>query len=47
MNTNATSNQSLRDVFVFLFGAALATVVLVVLYFALPIGKTDAESCFR
>ena len=43
MNTNATSNQNLRDVFVFLFGAALATVVLLVLYFALPLGKTDSK----
>lgn len=43
MNTNATSNQSLRDVFVFLFGAALATGVLLVLYFALPLGKTDSK----
>lgn len=43
MNTNATSNQTLRDVFVFLLGAGLSTGVLLVLYFALPLGKVDSN----
>lgn len=43
MNTNATSNQSLRDIIVFLLGAGLTTVVLLVLYFAVPLGKTDTK----
>lgn len=43
MNANATSNPNLRDVLIFLFGAALATGVLIVLYFALPLGKSDTK----
>ena len=43
MNTNATSNQTLRDVIVLLLGAGLATAVLLVLYFATPLGKTDMK----
>ena len=42
MNTNATSNQTVRDIVVFLLGAGLTTVVLLVLYFVLPLGKTDS-----
>lgn len=43
MNTNATSNQTLRDVFIFLLGAGLTTGILLILYFALPLGKADSK----
>lgn len=43
MNTNATSNQTLRDVILFLLGAGLTTGVLLVLYFAFPLGKADSN----
>ena len=42
MNSNATSNQTVRDIVIFLLGAGLTTVVLLVLYFVLPLGKTDS-----
>ena len=41
MNTTATSNRSVRDIIVFLLGAGLAAVVLVVLYYTLPLGDAD------
>ena len=41
MNTSATSNRSVRDIIVFLLGAGLAAVVLVVLYYMLPLGDAD------
>ena len=41
MNTTATSNRSVRDIIVFLLGAGLAAVVLVVLYYMLPLGDAD------
>ena len=44
MNTKATSSQNLHDAFIFLFGVALATGVLLVLYFALSLGKTDSNA---
>lgn len=41
MNPSATSNRSVRDIIVFLLGAGLAAVVLVVLYYMLPLGDAD------
>ena len=44
MNTNATSNQTLRDIIVLLLGAGLATIVLLVLYFATPLGTANMKA---
>ncbi len=41
MNTSATSNRSVRDTIVFLLGAGLAVIVLIVLYYTLPLGEAD------
>ena len=41
MNTDSTSNQTVRDIIVLSLGAGLATAVLLILYFATPLGKTD------
>ncbi|MCY3540578.1 MAG: hypothetical protein OXH31_01520 [Gammaproteobacteria bacterium] len=41
MNANATSNRSVRDLVVFLFGAGLTAVLLVILYYTLPLGGAD------
>ena len=41
MNTSATSNRSVRDIIVFLLGAGLAAIVLIVLYYTLPLGEAD------
>ena len=47
MNTSATSNRSVRDVFVFLLGAGLAGVVLVILYYTLRLGDVDPTGVFE
>ncbi|MYD45257.1 MAG: hypothetical protein F4W92_02750 [Gammaproteobacteria bacterium] len=42
MSTSANSNRSVRDIIVFLLGAGLAAVVLVILYYTLPLEDEDS-----
>jgi len=43
MNTSATSNQTVKNLTLFLLGALLATGVLLVVYFTAPLGKTQNQ----